>query len=78
VDSLLSLLFYFPLNRRLNAVPKNRRSHSSGPHLIQIRLYGFCEKAHYFVKTIQTDYQKAREWLAKSAVNRISEDPEPD
>jgi len=28
------------------------------------------------VNTIRADYQKAREWLAKSAVNRIREDPE--
>jgi uncharacterized membrane-anchored protein YhcB (DUF1043 family) len=42
----------------------------------QIRLYVFCEKARDLVKTIRTDYQTAREWLAKSAVNRIREDPE--
>ena len=55
---------------------KRRRSHLGGVHQIQIRLYGFCEKGGHFVKTIRTGYQKARDWLAKSAVNRIREDPE--
>jgi hypothetical protein len=30
--------------------------------LIQIRLYGFCEKGHYFVKTIRNGGQTASEW----------------
>ena len=50
--------------------------HPGGVRLIQIRLYGSCEKGHHFVKAIRADYQKAREWLAKSAVNRIREDTE--
>jgi hypothetical protein len=51
---------YFPLNRFLEwRARKRRRSHPRGVRLIQIRLYGFCEKGHYFVKTIRTDYQKA-------------------
>jgi hypothetical protein len=32
-----------------------------GVRLIQIRLYGFCEKGHHFVKEIRRDYQRARE-----------------